>query len=251
MYMFNLKDRTIMIFGGTGELMGNIAIGLAKQNAKVIIIGRNKNKATSITNKDPLNQIDFIEHDILKDDLDHLFIKVYKKYSHINMLINGAGINSATPFLSIGDEEIKQIFEINYTFVVKCCQRYIKKTLEIKKSGNILNIGSVSGINPLSKVYMYSASKAALHNLSKNLAREYGNDNIQTNILVPGFFPAEQNKNILSTERISQIMSQTPMKRFGKPCELIGMVILLASDHGSFINGSELIIDGGYSINKI
>ena len=98
---------------------------------------------------------------------------------------------------------------------------------------------------------MYSASKAALHNLSKNLAREYGNRNITTNILVPGFFPAEQNKNILSKSRVNNIMKLTPMNRFGKPEELFSMVNMLASDESTFINGSELVIDGGYSITKI
>ena len=125
------------------------------------------------------------------------------------------------------------------------------KTLQLQKPGRIINIGSVSALNPLSKVFMYSASKAAVHNLSKNLAREYGSDNITTNILVPGFFPAEQNRKILSPERVSQIIPQTPMNRFGNPSELIGIVSLLFGEQGTFINGAELVVDGGYSVTKI
>ena len=155
------------------------------------------------------------------------------------------------PFLNITSTEINNIFEINFNFVVKCCQLYIQKTLELKKPGKILNIGSVSALNPLSNVFMYSASKAALHNFSKNIAREYGHKNIVTNILVPGFFPAKQNEKILSESRKISIFNQTPMQRFGNPKELIGMVSLLASDSSSFINGAELVIDGGYSITKI
>ena len=247
--MFDLNNKTILIFGGTGELMGNIAIGLSAQGSKVIIIGRDPDKARSIKNHSKL--IEFIQYDILKDDPDTLFNSIYTRYTYIDMLINGAGVNSATPFLEIDSKEINHIFEINYNFVALCCQQYIKRTLQLQKQGKILNIGSVSGLNPLSKVFTYSASKAALHNLSKNLAREYADRNINTNILIPGFFPAEQNKKILSEERISNILSQTPMNRFGKPDELIGMVSLLASQQGSFINGAELIIDGGYSITKI
>ena len=247
--MFDLSNKIILIFGGTGELMGNVAIGLAFQYAKVIIIGRSINKSKIITDKHP--NIEFIQYDILKDDPIILFNNIYYKYKYIHMIINGAGINSATPFLDISINEINNIFNVNYNFVLICCQQYIKNTLEISKPGKILNIGSVSGINPLSRVFTYSSSKAALHNLSKNLAREYGPFNINTNILIPGFFPAEQNKKILSNDRISQILSQTPLNRFGKPSELIGMVSLLASDQGSFINGAELVIDGGYSITKI
>tara|TARA_B100000886_G_C20421280_1_gene491740 strand:- start:1786 stop:2565 length:780 start_codon:yes stop_codon:yes gene_type:complete len=246
--MFDLSNKKILIFGGTGELMGTIALGLNKQNAQVIIIGRDGNKAQKII-KD--TNIDFFMFDILNDNLDILFQQIYKKYDNIDFLINGAGVNSATPLLSIQNEEINEIFEINFNFVVKCCQLYIRNTLDLNVKGKILNIGSVSGINPLSKVFMYSASKAALHNFSKNISREYGNRGILTNILVPGFFPAEQNKQILSKKRTEMIFSQTPMNRFGESNELIGMVSLLASDESSFINGSELVIDGGYCVTKI
>ena len=248
--MFNLKNKKIVIFGGTGELMGNIAISLNVSGAKCIIIGRKlkKNLLKEYVNK---GEIDYINFDILNDDLKELFETIYNKYNYIDMLINGAGINSSTPFLDITENEINNIFEINFNFVVKCCQNYIDRTLKMNKKGKILNIGSVSGINPLSRVFIYSASKAALHNFSKNIAREYGEFGINTNILVPGFFPAEQNKKILDVERTNQIFEQTPMKRFGEPSELTGIVNLLASENSSFINGSELVVDGGYCVTKI
>lgn len=246
-----LKDKKILIFGGTGELMGNIAIGLSKQEAQIIIIGRNIKKAQKIQKRGSQGSIHFINFDILNDDISSLFEMIYQQYNYIDALINGAGINSGTPFLDIKKSEIGNIFEINFNFVCSCCQHYIQRTLQLEKPGRIINVGSVSGLNPLSKVFMYSASKAAVHNLSKNLAREYGSKDIRTNILIPGFFPAEQNRKILSPERISQIMSQTPMKRFGNPDELIGAVSLLVSESGSFINGAEIVVDGGYSITKV
>lgn len=98
----------------------------------------------------------------------------------------------------------------------------------------------------MSRVFTYSASKAAVHNLSKNLAREWAASGVRVNVLVPGFFPAEQNRKILNPERIAKIMGHTPMNRFGEPNELIGATLLLASDAGSFITGSELVVDGGF-----
>jgi len=248
--MFDLKNKKIVIFGGTGELMGNIAVSLNESGAQCIVIGR-KLKDNNLKKKVDNDEIYYIQFDIINDDVKELFETIYKKYDYIDMLINGAGINSSTPFLAINKQEINNIFEINFNFVVKCCQIYIDRTLKLEKKGKILNIGSVSGINPLSRVFIYSASKAALHNFSKNIAREYGGKGINTNILVPGFFPAEQNKKILDKERTNKILEQTPLKRFGKSCELTGMVNLLASDKSSFINGSELVIDGGYCIKKI
>ena len=109
----------------------------------------------------------------------------------------------------------------------------------------------MSGVTPLSRVFTYSATKAAVHNLSANLAREWAPLNIRVNTLVPGFFPAEQNKKVLTPERVDQIMGHTPMNRFGEAKELIGATILLASDAGSFMTGTETIVDGGYACMTI
>jgi NAD(P)-dependent dehydrogenase (short-subunit alcohol dehydrogenase family) len=105
----------------------------------------------------------------------------------------------------------------------------------------------MSGLVPLSRVFTYSASKAAVHNLSKNLAREWAPQRIRVNTLVPGFFPAEQNRKILSPERVTAILGHTPMRRFGEAAELAGATLLLASDRaGGFITGAEIVVDGGY-----
>jgi NAD(P)-dependent dehydrogenase (short-subunit alcohol dehydrogenase family) len=94
-------------------------------------------------------------------------------------------------------------------------------------------------------------SKAAIHNLSKNLAREWAPHNIRVNTLVPGFFPAEQNRKVLTPDRVDAIMGHTPMKRFGEAQELAGAALLLASGAGSFITGTEIIVDGGYAAMTI
>jgi NAD(P)-dependent dehydrogenase (short-subunit alcohol dehydrogenase family) len=118
-------------------------------------------------------------------------------------------------------------------------------------SGSIINIGSASGLTPLSRVFTYSATKAAVHNLSKNLAREWAPKGVRVNVLVPGFFPAEQNRKVLTPDRIASILGKTPMGRFGAPEELAGAALLLASDAGSFITGSELVVDGGFDAMAI
>jgi NAD(P)-dependent dehydrogenase (short-subunit alcohol dehydrogenase family) len=118
-------------------------------------------------------------------------------------------------------------------------------------SGSIINLGSESAILPLSRVFTYSASKAAVHNLSKNLAREWAPKGVRVNTLVPGFFPAEQNRKVLTPERVASILGKTPMARFGEAKELIGASLLLASDAGSFITGSEIVVDGGFAAMSI
>ena len=167
------------------------------------------------------------------------------------MVINGAGMNSATPFLEIPEDEWDRIHEVNTKGVFLSCQVFGKYFVDRNEGGSIINVGSMSGVIPLSRVFTYSTTKAAVHNLSKNLAREWAQQNIRVNTLVPGFFPAEQNKKVLTPERVGQIMGHTPMNRFGNAEELIGATILLASDAGSFITGTEMVVDGGYAAMTI
>jgi NAD(P)-dependent dehydrogenase (short-subunit alcohol dehydrogenase family) len=118
--------------------------------------------------------------------------------------------------------------------------------------GSIINVASLSAITPLSRVFTYSASKAAVLNLTQNLAREWATQGIRVNALSPGFFPAEQNRRVLTQDRVESILRHTPMGRFGEPHELAGAVLLLASDvAGSFVTGLNVVVDGGFSAMTI
>jgi NAD(P)-dependent dehydrogenase (short-subunit alcohol dehydrogenase family) len=134
--------------------------------------------------------------------------------------------------------------------VFRSCQEFgrwfVTRAQATGVGASIINIGSASGLTPLSRVFTYSMTKAAIHNLTKNLAREWGSLGIRVNVLVPGFFVAEQNRSILSPDRITSILGHTPMGRFGEPEDLAGAALLLASDAGRFITGTELVVDGGF-----
>ncbi len=183
-----------------------------------------------------------------KSALEKLLAEALDTAGKVDIVINGAGVNSPTPFLDVEEEELDRIMNVNFRSVYLACQVFGGYLLERGAGGNLINVGSMSGVIPLSRVFTYSASKAAVHNLSKNLAREWAPEGIRVNTLVPGFFPAEQNRKVLTDERVGQIMGHTPMKRFGEAAELVGATLLLASDKaGSFITGHELIVDGGYA----
>jgi NAD(P)-dependent dehydrogenase (short-subunit alcohol dehydrogenase family) len=252
--LFSLAGKTAVVIGGTGELCGAMAQGLAAAGAKVVLVGRSEEKATAriakITAAGGDAYFEACEVDS-KANLESLLARVLQKSGQIDIVVNGAGTNSATPFLDISEEELDRIFQINLKGVFLACQVFGKYLVERDQGGSIINVGSMSGIIPLSRVFTYSATKAAVHNISKNLAREWAPLKIRVNTLVPGFFPAEQNKKVLTPERVAQIMGHTPMKRFGEPSELIGATLLLAGDAGSFITGTEMIVDGGYAAMTI
>ena len=251
--LFSLKDKVAVVIGGTGELCGAMAEGFAAAGATVAIVGRDEAKAK--TRLDNISKIgskaEFFPCDTTsKAGLQKLLADVVAKFGKVDILMNGAGVNSPTPFLDVSEEEFDKIINVNLKGLVLACQIFGKHMVE-RGSGSIINIGSISGLNPLSRVFTYAASKAAVHNLSKNLAREWAPKGVRVNILVPGFFPAEQNRKILNPDRVKSILGKTPMNRFGEAHELIGAALLLASDAGSFVTGTELVVDGGFDAMTI
>jgi NAD(P)-dependent dehydrogenase (short-subunit alcohol dehydrogenase family) len=248
--LFSLEGKVAVVIGGTGELCGAMAEGLAAAGAETVLVGRSEIKAKARLEKIEAagGKAYFEQVDVnSKASIQALLDSVLGKSAKVDILVNGAGVNSPTPIFEIEEEEFDRILNTNLKAVLFASQIFGKYLVERDQGGSIINIGSMSGIIPLSRVFTYSATKAAVHNLSKNLAREWAEAKVRVNTIVPGFFPAEQNKKVLNPARIASIMGHTPAKRFGEASELIGATLLLASEAGSFMNGTEIVVDGGYA----
>jgi len=253
--LFGLTGRVAVVIGGTGELCGAIAEGLASAGAEVVLVGRSADKAGArlkrIAAAGGRGWFHAAEA-TSKGELEALLAAVLKASGRVDIVVNGAGTNSATPFLEIAEDEFERIVRVNLNSVFLSCQVFGRHLVAKGEGGSIINVGSMSGLVPLSRVFTYSATKAAVHNLTKNLAREWAPHRVRVNTLVPGFFPAEQNRKVLTPARVASIMGHTPMGRFGEARELVAAALLLASDGaGSFITGSELAVDGGFNAMSI
>ncbi len=202
--LFSLENKVAVVIGGTGELCGAMAEGLAAAGAETILVGRSEEKA-----KARLAKIEaagghayFEKVDVnSKASIQQLLDNVLAKSGKVDILVNGAGVNSATPILDIEEEEFDMILNTNLKAVLFASQIFGKYLVDRGEGGSIINIGSMSGIIPLSRVFTYSATKAAVHNLSKNLAREWAAQNVRVNTIVPGFFPAEQISQFLPIQQ--------------------------------------------------
>ena len=254
---FGLHGKTAVVIGATGELGGAIAEGLCRAGAHTVIVGRDEEvgmeRAEEFGAWDDAGDAVFQSCDTTsKADLQALVEAVDDRFGQIDVWVNSAGVNAATPFLEIDEDEWDFIMDVNLKGVFLACQVAGQYLLDQGAVGSIINISSMSGITPLSKVFTYSASKAGLINLTQNLAREWAPEGIRVNCIAPGFFPAEQNREILTDERIRDIMRHTPADRFGEAEELVGTTLLLASDTaGAFITGANIAVDGGYSAMTI
>lgn len=253
--LFGLTGKTAVVVGGTGVLCGAMAHGLWRAGANVVLVGRNKDKATAHFTAWAASddRARFVRADVSrKAEVEAIVPAVEELFGGIDIWINGAGINSATPYLEISEEEFQNIVDANLKSVHFGCQAVGEYWIGRGRSGAIINLSSMSALRPLSRVFTYSLTKAAVLNLTENLAREWAPHGIRVNALCPGFFPAEQNRKVLDPDRIAAIMNLTPMDRFGEADELVGATLLLASDKaGGFITGANLVVDGGFSVTTI
>jgi NAD(P)-dependent dehydrogenase (short-subunit alcohol dehydrogenase family) len=248
--LFSLEGMTAAVVGATGALGGAAAQCLGQAGATVLVLGRNAQHAAAriAAIEAAGGRAEFLPLDATSGEAwADLAARLRREGRRVDILVNAAGINAPTPFLDIDDDEWDRIFDVNLRSVRLGCQAIGRMMLERGTPGSIINVASLSGIVPLSRVYTYAASKAAVINLTLNLAREWASQGIRVNALSPGFFPTEQNRRVLTPDRVEKIMQHTPMHRFGEPHELHGAILLLASPRaGSFLTGHNLVVDGGF-----
>jgi NAD(P)-dependent dehydrogenase (short-subunit alcohol dehydrogenase family) len=266
--LFSLENRVAVVVGGTGALGGAMANALASAGACVAVLGRNAQRgmerAEDIRREGGEGifvSADAMDRDSLTKACDH----IENSMGPIDILVNAAGGNQAAATLQPGDDfcELsldawKDVFDLNLIGGTVLPSQVFGESMLLRNTGSIINIASMSGIVPLSRVVAYSAAKAAVINFTQFLAREWAPRGVRVNCISPGFFPADQNKNLLYNAdgslapRGQQIISHTPIARFGYAHELAGPVVFLASSTASsFVTGHNLVVDGGFSSTTI
>jgi NAD(P)-dependent dehydrogenase (short-subunit alcohol dehydrogenase family) len=260
-----MNDKIVVITGGSGTLGSAIAKGMAEAGARVYILNRNEDKISQKVEwfKTLGLNVSGIPCDVLNQkSVGKAVDSILEKEGKVDVLINGAGGNKSgatiMPDQSIFDvsiDDFRQVNDLNLLGTVIPSVAFAKPMVKQGK-GCIINISSMAAQLPLTRVVGYSASKAAVDNFTKwmsiEMAIKYG-EGIRVNAIAPGFLVAEQNRALLLqedgslTERGKTIISQTPMKRFGKPEELISTALWLCDDRSSFITGIVVPVDGGFS----
>lgn len=253
--LFSLEGKVAAVIGGGGVLAGEMATGLAGAGAGVSIIDFNPEAAEARAGavRAAGGRAQAIHADgTSKEELQKALEAILAEFGQVDILVNAAGINSGTPFFEISEEEWHKIINVDLTSVFLACQIFGKAMVEAGKGGSIINISSASSGPPLSKVFTYSVAKGGVNQITQFLAGEWAPHRVRVNAIMPGFFPAEQNRKLLTPERTAKILGHTPMARFGEASELVGAAIYLASESASsFVTGSILRVDGGYSAMTI
>lgn len=264
--LFDIRDRVVVITGGTGVLGKAIAAHLAEEGAKVVILGRKAEVGNAIVAdiKAKGGEAMFLTTDVMdRSKLEQNLADILKAYGRVDALLNAAGGNmpGATigpdgTFFDLKIEEFQRVLELNLTGTVLPTQVFLKPMVEQKK-GVIVNFSSMAAFRPMTRVAGYAAAKAGISNytafMATEVAKKFG-EGIRVNAIAPGFFLTEQNRTLLTnpdgswTQRGQDVIRQTPFSRMGRPEELCGTIQYLISDASSFVTGTVAVVDGGFNV---
>lgn len=261
---FDLSGRVAVVTGGYGVLGGSIADGLSQAGARVAVLGRNRDAAQRKVHA--LRAAGAEATTLQADVLDEVQLRgacsaLTNLWGRVDILVNAAGGNVArartdrVPVFEMPFDAFDEVLRLNLHGSVYPSLIF-GQSMAVQGKGSIVNISSMAAMQAISGVLGYSVAKSAIDNFTRwmatDLARRHG-DGLRVNAIAPGFFVTDQNRSVLLhpdgtyTDRSTSIINRTPMGRFGDPAELQGPVVWLCSDASSFVTGTVIPVDGGFS----
>ena len=242
-----LKDKTAIITGGGSGIGLATARAFCKEGAKVILFGRRKEKLISAA-EELGDSVLIVQGDMThNDDLDQLINKTLNNFKGIDILVNSAGLYNGAPLHEISDSQWDGIMDINIRSIFQLTRRVLP-IMMAQKSGSIVHISSILGLIAVPQVAAYNVSKGALNQFSRSIAVEYGSYGIRSNSICPGLIETDMTADLMKDASLMQEWSKEyPIGRFGKPEDVANACLFLASDESSFITGTVLPVDGGFT----
>lgn len=263
--LFNVQGRTAVVTGGTGVLGSAMAMGLAMAGSRVVVLGRREEAGNAVVAKIQAagGEALYVPSDVLQEDqLKAAHQVIHHHYGPVDILVNAAGGNMAgavigpdQTFFDLNMEAFDQVVDLNLKGTVLPC-RVFGTDMCARRMGVVVNIASVASFRPITRVVGYAAAKAGIRNFTEWLAVEMASkfgEGVRVNAIAPGFFITEQNRTLLThpdgqyTPRGEAAIRQTPMGRFGQPEELVGTLLWLCSDAATFVTGTTIPVDGGFT----
>jgi NAD(P)-dependent dehydrogenase (short-subunit alcohol dehydrogenase family) len=251
--LFDLTGRVAVVTGASSGLGVTFAEGLASAGASVVLAARRMDRIEALRKKLESSGAKAlaVECDVSKEaSVDALVGATVDRFGTVDVLVNNAGVARVRPALDEAPADFRDVLDTNLVGAFTCAQRFGRVMVENRK-GSIINIASILGFVGIGLVPQasYAASKGGLVNLTRELATQWARLGIRVNAIAPGWFPSEMAADMVETEDGQKfIRRRTPMGRAGNPSELLGVLLLLASDASSFMTGQIIAVDGGWTI---
>ncbi|KAL1928457.1 hypothetical protein VTP01DRAFT_2813 [Rhizomucor pusillus] len=250
--LFSVKDKVVLVTGGSRGIGEMIATGFVQAGAKVYISSRSAKACDEVAAK--LNKLGpgsciALPADLQKlDDVKKLVAELSKRESHLDVLVNNAGATWGAPLDDYPEAAFQKVMNLNVNRVftlTQACLPLLRAKASSENPSRIINIGSINGVTvPGFETYAYSASKAAIHHLSRHLAGRLGRERITVNAIAPGSFPSKMMAETLRKHG-DAIVERVPVGRVGSPEDIAGTCIYLASRAGNYTTGATIVVDGG------
>jgi NAD(P)-dependent dehydrogenase (short-subunit alcohol dehydrogenase family) len=249
-----LTGRNVLVTGANGGLGSHFAETLAAAGANVAIAARRVESLTPV--HDLLRRHGVRVESVALDVTDPAsvaaaFDQAASALGPITVVVNNAGVAITKPLLEQTEEDWQQVIEVNLNGAWRVAQTAARHMVQHAQGGSIVNIGSILGLRVSAQVPSYAASKGAIVQLTKAMALELARHRIRVNALAPGYIETGINREFFASEAGQALIKRVPQRRIGKPEELDGALLLLASDAGSYMTGMILVVDGGHLVNTL
>lgn len=248
--ILSLEDKVIVITGAGKGIGNETAKVFATLKCKIALISRDINDLTKLGDELNISKDDlfFMQGDVSKEKVVKEFVeKVIYKFGRIDVLINNAGMRFRKKFLDIEYSEWQNVMNVNLGSTFLFCKEVGKHMVE-QKSGRIINMASIIGTLGLPELVGYGSSKGGIISLTKSLALEWAEYNINVNVIAPGFCETSYTENFKEkTELYNFTIDRTPMKKWGNSLDIANSCVYLASNLSDYVTGETLTVDGGWS----
>ena len=246
--IFDLSGRAALVTGASKGLGRAMALGLAQAGADVLLCSRHEDElaaAAGDLRQQTGRRIEYLTADVARrDEVARLAEAAVSTMGRIDILVNNAGTNLLAPIDQVRDEDWDYLLALNLTACM-ALTRALVPGMKDRRWGRVIHISSILGLASKEARNAYSATKTALIGLARASALDLGPFGVTVNCIAPGVFATDLPRSTLSHDQWDSISARTALGRWGQPEELIGPVLLLASDAGSYISGSVLVVDGG------
>lgn len=251
--LFDLTGKVAIVTGAGSGLGVTFAEGLAEAGAKVVCAGRRLQniEKTAAGIREAGHDAIAIQADVADEaSVERMVQETVDRYGRVDILVNNAGVANVGPPESVALDDWKHVVEVNLTGVFLCSQVVAREMIRAGNGGSMINIASIlgAGASEPSAATAYAATKGGVVNLTRDLAVHWAPYNIRVNAIGPAYFPSEMTAGLMDMpEVVAEIERRTPLARMGRPDELKGPAVFLASDAASYVTGDILYVDGGWT----
>jgi len=252
--LFDIRGKVALVTGASSGLGENFAKALAARGAVVIAAARRADRLETLVSA--IRAEGATAHAVALDVTDPASVgsavrKAVELAGGIDILVNNAGVADTKASLDLTDADWRRVLDTNLDGAWRVAQAVAKSMIAAKRPGSLVNIASILGLRQATHLLAYAAAKAALVQVTKALALEWARHGIRVNAIAPGYVITEMNRDFFQSEPGQAMTKRVPQRRIGSPRDLEGALLLLASDAGSYMTGSVVVVDGGHLVNSL